>query len=161
MSCYIPQLSHTHTNLTEKERDSPSRCGLGVGVTAWRLPEHAWPWGQGRLSLHVVLDCHHLLPSVSQAWTLIPRQYLDSDNDLWLTHQSIMKEKTQGELANQSAGDATGWREQNVNSQQGLLGGKRENVSIIDWLACVHHVRGQRRTEKWMRQKNQHCLSLK
>lgn len=46
--------------------------------------------------------------------------------------------------------DATGWREQNVNSQQGLLGGKRENVFIIDWLACVHHVRGQRRTEKRM-----------
>lgn len=50
--------------------------------------------------------------------------------------------------------DATGWREQNGNSQQGLSGGKRKNVSIIDWLASVHHVRGQRRTKKRMRHKN-------
>jgi len=87
---------NTHTN-QQRKRDSPSRCGPGVGVTSLRLPDMLdlrGVWGQGRLSLHVVLDCHHLLPSVSQAQTLIPWQYLDSDNDLcWHTKASWQRKQ--------------------------------------------------------------------
>ncbi len=142
MSCYIPQ--HTHT---ERKREI-----LPPDVAwVWELQPGGYQtcltlggaWGQGRLSLHVVLDCHHLLPSVRQAWTLIPRQYLDSDNDL-CSHTKASWWRKHGGASQSERWDATGWREQNVNSQQGLFGGKRKNVSIIDWLAFVHHVRGQK-----------------
>lgn len=55
--------------------------------------------------------------------------------------------------------DAAGWREQNVNSQQGLWGGKRENVSTVDWLAFLHDVRGHRRTGKRMT-KDKKCFFM-
>ncbi len=160
MSCYIPQLSHTHTNQQRKREILP--------------PDVVWVWELQPGGYQTCLTLRSRAPLPSCCFRLPPfiticQSGMDFNSTAvlrlrqWpvLTHQSIMKEKTQGELANQSAGTPLDGENRMWIHNRGYWVVKGKMCpSLTGWHVSIMLEDREGQKSEWDK-KNQHLFILK